>query len=46
MYPWESCTRHFTDLAGKAGDSETEDMMVARLQVHEKTVWTLKGYSD
>jgi starvation-inducible DNA-binding protein len=32
------------DLAGEAGDSESEDLMVGRLQVHEKTVWMLKSY--
>lgn len=32
------------DHAGEAGDSETEDMMIARIQVHEKTVWMLKSY--
>lgn len=32
------------DLAADAGDSESEDMMIARIQVHEKTVWMLKSY--
>lgn len=32
------------DLAGDAGDSETEDLMIARIQVHEKTVWMLESY--
>lgn len=32
------------DHAADAGDSETEDMMIARIQVHEKTVWMLKSY--
>jgi starvation-inducible DNA-binding protein len=32
------------DLAGEAGDSESEDLMVGRLQVHEKTVWMLMSY--
>ncbi|GHC09408.1 Dps family protein [Cerasicoccus arenae] len=32
------------DLAGDAGDAETEDLMVARIQVHEKTVWMLESY--
>lgn len=26
------------DLAGKAGDAQTEDMMIARIQVREKTI--------
>lgn len=32
------------DLAGDAGDNETEDMMIARIQVHEKTIWMLDSY--
>ena len=32
------------DSAAEAGDSETEDMMIARLQVHEKTIWMLNSY--
>lgn len=31
------------DAAGDAGDSETEDLFIARLQVHEKTLWMLKS---
>ena len=31
-------------LAGEAGDSESEDLVIARIQVHEKTVWMLKSY--
>ncbi|MEM1294217.1 MAG: DNA starvation/stationary phase protection protein [Verrucomicrobiota bacterium] len=34
------------DLAGEEHDSETEDLMIARIQVHEKTVWMLKSYLD
>ncbi len=30
--------------AGEAGDSETEDLVVARIQVHEKTVWMLNSF--
>src|SRR5690606_3954732 len=30
--------------AGKAGDAETEDMLIARTQVHEKTVWMLRSF--
>ena len=29
---------------GNAGDSETEGRRIARIQVHEKTVWMLKSY--
>ncbi len=32
------------EAASKAGDNETEDMMIARTQVHEKTIWMLKSY--
>lgn len=32
------------ELAGEAGDSESEDLMIARIQVHEKTVWMLKSF--
>ncbi|MCS7469643.1 DNA starvation/stationary phase protection protein [Stieleria sp. ICT_E10.1] len=32
------------DIAGEANDSESEDLMIARMQVHEKTVWMLKSY--
>lgn len=29
------------DAAGKAGDDQTQDLMIARIQVHEKTIWML-----
>lgn len=32
------------DVAAEESDSETEDLMIARIQVHEKTVWMLKSY--
>lgn len=32
------------DKAGEAQDSESEDLMIARIQVHEKTVWMLKSF--
>lgn len=32
------------DCASKENDSETEDLMISRIQVHEKTVWMLKSY--
>ncbi|MCG8601712.1 MAG: DNA starvation/stationary phase protection protein [Verrucomicrobiales bacterium] len=32
------------DLAAEADDSETEDLMIARSQVHEKTIWMMKSY--
>ena len=34
------------DAGGEAGDSETEDLMIARIQVHEKTAWMLKSYLE
>lgn len=34
------------DAAGEEGDSETEDLMIARIQVHEKTVWMMKSFLD
>jgi len=32
------------DLAGEAGDSESEDLMIGRMQIHQKTIWMLKSY--
>ncbi|MEO8350140.1 MAG: DNA starvation/stationary phase protection protein [Chthoniobacteraceae bacterium] len=32
------------DLAGQAEDLETQDLMIKRLQSHEKTLWMLKAY--
>jgi starvation-inducible DNA-binding protein len=32
------------DLAAEAGDAETEDMMIGRIQVHEKTIWMLRSF--
>ena len=34
------------DCAAEKEDSETEDLMIARIQVHEKTVWMLKSYLE
>ena len=34
------------DRAGDEGDSESEDLMIARIQVHEKTVWMLNSYLE
>lgn len=34
------------DAAAEAGDSETEDLMIARTQVHEKTVWMLTSFLE
>jgi starvation-inducible DNA-binding protein len=32
------------DLAGKNGDNETEDLMIARIQIHEKHIWMLDSF--
>lgn len=32
------------DLAAEGGDAETEDLMIARTQVHEKTIWMLRSF--
>ena len=32
------------DRAGEIGDSESEDLMIGRIQVHEKTVWMLNSF--
>ena len=32
------------DLAGDSGDSESEDLMIARIQVHQKTIWMLDSF--
>lgn len=32
------------DLAGENKDSESEDLLISRIQVHEKTVWMLKSF--
>jgi len=32
------------DVAGKEGDVETEDMMIARIQVHQKSIWMLRSF--
>jgi starvation-inducible DNA-binding protein len=32
------------DVAGEAGDAETQDLMIGRITLHQKTVWMLKSY--
>ena len=32
------------DLAGKSGDDQTQDLMIGRIQVHQKTIWMLKSF--
>lgn len=34
------------DIAAEAGDSETEDLMIARTQQHEKTIWMLRSFME
>lgn len=34
------------DCAAEEEDSETEDLMIARIQVHDKTIWMLKSYLE
>ena len=32
------------DIAGDTGDTETEDLMIARIQLHQKTLWMLESF--
>lgn len=32
------------DVASETNDSESEDLMIARIQVHQKNVWMLRSY--
>jgi starvation-inducible DNA-binding protein len=32
--------------AGSSGDDQTEDLMIARIQVHEKTIWMLDSFLE
>jgi len=32
------------DLAGTAGDAESQDLMIGRITLHQKTVWMLKSF--
>lgn len=32
------------DLAGKANDAESQDLMIGRITLHQKTVWMLKSF--
>lgn len=34
------------DLAGDSGDDQTEDLMIGRIQVHEKTIWMLDSFLE
>ena len=41
---WITDAKRARDLASEAGNTQTEDLMVERLRVHEKTLWMLKSY--
>lgn len=32
------------DLAGRANDAESQDLMIGRITLHQKTVWMLKSF--
>jgi starvation-inducible DNA-binding protein len=32
------------DVAAESGDKETEDLMISRIEIHQKTVWMLDSY--
>jgi starvation-inducible DNA-binding protein len=32
------------DAAGAANDQETQDLMVGRITIHQKTIWMLKSF--
>ena len=32
------------DLAGEIGDAESQDLMIGRITLHQKTVWMLKSF--
>ena len=34
------------DLAGQAGDNQTEDLMIGRIQIHQKTKWMLDSFLE
>jgi starvation-inducible DNA-binding protein len=34
------------DVAADGGDDQTEDLMISRIQVHEKTIWMLDSYLE
>jgi len=35
---------HARDLAGKVNDPESQDLMTARITLHQKTIWMLKSF--
>ena len=32
------------DLAGAASDAESQDLMIGRITLHQKTIWMLKSF--
>ena len=32
------------DVAGKANDAESQDLMIGRITLHQKTIWMLKSF--
>ena len=32
------------DAAGDSNNRQTEDLMIARIQIHDKTIWMLKSF--
>jgi starvation-inducible DNA-binding protein len=45
------CNRHLVqhlaearDVAGEADDTETEDLMIGRIQIHQKYIWMLESF--
>ena len=32
------------DLAGEANDPESQDLMIGRVTLHQKTIWMLKSF--
>jgi starvation-inducible DNA-binding protein len=32
------------DAAGDSGDDQTQELMIARIQIHEKTIWMLNSF--
>jgi starvation-inducible DNA-binding protein len=31
-------------IAGEAGDTESQDLMIGRITLHQKTIWMLKSF--
>jgi starvation-inducible DNA-binding protein len=39
-------TTHARDLAGEANDPESQDLMIGRTTLHQKTVWMLESFQS